>query len=97
MQIGTVQATGVTPEGTSTATHDAVNGSFAELLQQATSQVNQAQQEAEKAARDFALGEAQSIHNTIIEIERADLSLRLLTQVRNKVVEAYQEIMRMQI
>lgn len=97
MQIGTIQTAGVAPEGTSTATHDAVNGSFAELLQQATTQVNQAQQEAEKAARDFALGETQSIHNTIIELERADLSLRLLTQVRNKVVEAYQEIMRMQI
>jgi flagellar hook-basal body complex protein FliE len=97
MQIGTVQTAGVASESATTAAPDAVNGSFAELLQQATAQVNQAQQEAEKTARDFALGETQSIHNTIIELERADLSLRLLTQVRNKVVEAYQEIMRMQI
>jgi flagellar hook-basal body complex protein FliE len=59
--------------------------------------VNQTQQEAEKAARAFALGETQSIHDTMITLERADLSLRLLTQIRNKAVEAYQEMMRMQI
>ncbi len=49
------------------------------------------------AARAFALGQAPSVHDTMIAMEKADLSLRLTTKVRNKVVEAYQEIMRMQV
>jgi flagellar hook-basal body complex protein FliE len=80
-----------------TGARQAVAGGFADLLQQATEQVNAVQQEAEKASRAFALGETQSIHDTMITLERADLSLRLLTQIRNKAVEAYQEMMRMQI
>lgn len=97
MQIGTVQTAGVVPESISTVARHTADRSFSELLQQATEQVNQTQQEAEKAARDFALGETQSIHDTMITLERADLSLRLLTQIRNKAVEAYQDMMRMQI
>jgi flagellar hook-basal body complex protein FliE len=43
------------------------------------------------------LGQAPSVHDTMIAMEKADVSLRLTTKVRNKVVEAYQEIMRMQV
>jgi flagellar hook-basal body complex protein FliE len=70
---------------------------FAEVLQEAVEAVNHMHHEADNAARDFVVGEAQSLHETMIAVEKADISLRLLTQVRNKGVEAYQEIMRMQI
>ena len=70
---------------------------FSDLLQEAVSSVNDLQQKAESTARDFVVGDANSIHNTILSLEKADLSLRLLNQTRNKVVEAYQEVMRMQI
>ena len=97
MQTAAIQAAGVAPESPATvAPHTAQKG-FVDLLQQATEQVNRAQQAADKAAQDFALGNTPDIHDTIIAIEKADLSLRLLTQVRNKAVEAYQEVMRMQI
>ncbi len=72
-------------------------GSFATLLQQSLERVNGLQHEADAAARAFALGQAPSVHDTMIAMEKADLSLRLTTKVRNKVVEAYQEIMRMQV
>ena len=72
-------------------------GGFANLLQEAVAQVDTAQRQAEDAARDFAVSEAQSVHDTVLRLEQADLSLRLLTQVRNKVVDAYQEFMRMSI
>ena len=72
-------------------------GSFATLLQQSLERVDGLQHEADAAARAFALGQAPSIHDTMIAMEKADLSLRLTTKVRNKVVEAYQEIMRMQV
>jgi flagellar hook-basal body complex protein FliE len=71
--------------------------SFANVLQQAVGTVNDLQAHAETAARDFVVGRAQSVHDTMIAMEKADVSLRLLTQMRNKAVEAYQEIMRMQI
>ena len=73
------------------------SGSFATLLQQSLERVDGLQHEADAAARAFALGQAPSVHDTMITMEKADLSLRLTTKVRNKVVEAYQEIMRMQV
>ena len=73
------------------------SGSFTTLLQQSLERVNGLQHEADTAARAFALGQAPSVHDTMIAMEKADLSLRLTTKVRNKVVEAYQEIMRMQV
>ena len=73
------------------------SGSFATVLQQSLERVDGLQHEADAAARAFALGQAPSVHDTMITMEKADLSLRLTTKVRNKVVEAYQEIMRMQV
>ena len=73
------------------------SGSFATLLQHSLEQVNGLQHDADAAARAFALGQAPSVHETMISMEKADISLRLTTKIRNKVVEAYQDIMRMQI
>jgi flagellar hook-basal body complex protein FliE len=73
------------------------SGSFATLLQQSLERVNGLQHEADAAARAFALGQVPSVHDTMIAMEKADLSLRLTTKIRNKAVEAYQEIMRMQV
>jgi flagellar hook-basal body complex protein FliE len=42
-------------------------------------------------------GESQDLHTTVIAMQKADLSFQLMMQVRNKIVEAYQEIMRMQM
>lgn len=81
------------------STPDTNNGKpgFSQLLQGALDQVNRLQHEADAAARDFAVGDAQNIHEIMIAMEKADISLRLLTQIRNKAIESYQEIMRMQI
>ena len=73
------------------------SGSFATLLQHSLERVNGLQHEADAAARAFALGQAPSVHDTMIAMEKADIALRLTTKVRNKVVEAYQDIMRMQV
>lgn len=70
---------------------------FATVLQQALDHVNGLQHDADAAAQAFALGQAPNVHDTVITMEKADLSLRLATRVRNKVVEAYQDIMRMQV
>jgi len=53
-------------------------------------------QQADEDTRDVILGK-KDVHQAMISIERAHLSLRLMIQVRNKVISAYEEIMRMQI
>jgi len=70
---------------------------FAEILKEAFDKVNQVQKNAEQMASDFALGRISNIHEVIIEAEKATIALRLTTEVRNRIVEAYREIMRMQL
>lgn len=45
----------------------------------------------------LAVGDEKNVHETMLAIEKADLSFRLLLQVRNKLLGAYQEIMRLQV
>ena len=71
--------------------------SFADTLSESLAKVNDLQKEADKAIEDFASGETRNIHETMIAVGKADLAFRLTMQVRNKIVEAYQEVMRTQI
>ncbi|MCS7241162.1 MAG: flagellar hook-basal body complex protein FliE [Candidatus Caldatribacterium sp.] len=70
---------------------------FADTLWQALEEVDNLQKEADAAILDVALGKEENLHRAIIALERANLALGLAVQVRNKVIEAYQEIMRMQV
>ncbi|MBS1254115.1 MAG: Flagellar hook-basal body complex protein FliE [Anaerolineales bacterium] len=70
---------------------------FGRLLTQAVDDLNQVNSEANEAVARLAAGESVELHNVMIAVEEADLSLRLALQVRNKLVEAYREIQRMQV
>lgn len=72
-------------------------GSFAGLLQEAVAQTSQLQQEADALSEQVARGRSGDLAATMIAIEKAQISFQLMLQVRNKVVEAYQEIMRMPV
>jgi len=74
-----------------------ISGKFAEALKDSLSEVNQAQIAADRAAEQVAAGKTKNLHEAMIKLEEADISLRMVVQVRNKVVEAYQEVMRMQV
>ena len=76
---------------------DKAGGSFADALQKSLGEVNSMQQQADAAITALATGEKVSLHETMIAMEQADVSFRLMMQVRNKIVEAYQEILRMQV
>lgn len=71
--------------------------SFQQLLSQAIQDVNAKHVEAEQMTQKLMTGEIQDVHQVMIAAQKASLSLQLTVQVRNKVVEAYQEIMRMQV
>lgn len=73
------------------------NGLFAGIIKQAMNDVNQAQVEADQAIQELATGNEKDIHQTMIALEKAEVSFQLMMQVRNKIVSAYEEIMRMQI
>jgi flagellar hook-basal body complex protein FliE len=71
--------------------------SFGEFLTDALNNVNQLQNDASKASMNLAAGKIQDISEVTIAAEKATVALQLTMQVRNKVVEAYQEVMRMQV
>jgi len=80
------------PLGQAVQGHD-----FKQVLQTYLAEVNDLQLEADKAVRDLVTGKAESFHEVIVAMSEADLSFRLMMQIRNKLVEAYKEIMRMQV
>lgn len=71
--------------------------SFGNFLKKAVNEVNQLHAESDQAAEKIASGKEVDVHNTMIALEKADVSFQLMIQVRNKTLEAYQEILRMQV
>ena len=76
-----------TPEG----------GGFLETLQKSMDAVNTDQLQADASIKDLVAGKTKNIHETMLQIQKADLSLKAMMQVRNKILEAYKEIIRMQV
>ena len=70
-----------------------INRTFEKLLQD----VNQQQFNAEAKQVELMVTENKDIHGTMLALEKADLSMRLMLQIRNKLVSAYEEVMRMQV
>jgi len=73
------------------------SGNFGEWLGKEVTQLNQVMLAAESRLQDQAAGRTQNLHEVMIAMEEARLSLQLAMQIRNKVLDAYQELMRMQI
>jgi flagellar hook-basal body complex protein FliE len=71
--------------------------SFGEVLKDSLAQVNSLQNEADGAIRSLATGGTATLHDTMLAVQKAELSFKLMMQVRNKIVEAYQEVLRMQV
>ena len=71
--------------------------SFSDTMSKQLEDVNELQIQSEKASEALALGDLDNIHEVMIKTEEAKLALEMTVQIRNKVVEAYQEIMKMQI
>jgi flagellar hook-basal body complex protein FliE len=71
--------------------------SFAQHLKEAVDNVNKLQINADIETQKLVAGEAENLHQVLIATEEAKIALELTVQVRNKIIEAYQEISRMQI
>jgi len=77
----------LTPEG----------ASFGDLLKQAMQEVDAAQHTATQEARNLMTGEATDMHTAILAVQKADVSFQMMMAVRSKLIDAYREVMRMQM
>ncbi len=69
--------------------------SFGKMLVHSLNEVNQLKLNADEAVSDLAVGEQKDIHQTMIALEKADIAFQLLMQIRNKIITAYETVMRM--
>ena len=78
-------------------TNKTTSTNFADILGEALNKVNDLQLESQAVTDSFLSGETDNIHNVMITSSKANLALQMTIQVRNKVMDAYNEIMNMQI
>lgn len=70
---------------------------FSEIFKNQLEEVNKLQNTSDKLTNQLVTGEVEDVSQVMVAAQKASLSLQLTVQVRNKVVEAYQEVMRMQL
>jgi flagellar hook-basal body complex protein FliE len=71
--------------------------SFADTLKESIAEVNDLKLQADAAIEKLATGESTDIQETIMAVEKADVSFKLMMEVRSKILNAYQEVMRTQV
>jgi len=96
MQINSVGAAGI-QSLQSGVKPEAAEGGFSELLQNFLGEANQQLQQADAAEALMRDGKVQNMEALMYQIEKSDIALKLVTEIRNKALESYQEIMRMQV
>lgn len=70
---------------------------FADVLTDLVKETDQLQKTSEDTVEGFVAGEIDDVHQVMVAMNRADLSFRMMLEVRNKLVEAYQEVMRLPV
>jgi len=71
--------------------------SFSQVLKEKIEEANQLQLETDSVAEQFIAGEPIELHEMVIAMEKADLAIRHVVQIRNKLLEAYKELVNMQL
>lgn len=79
------------------ATPSSTTTNFGQIFNEAFSRLNQQENAANQAITSLAAGEDIELHQVMLKMQEADLGFQLALQIRNKLVEAYQEVMRMQV
>ena len=73
------------------------NSNFSDIFKQAIDSVNQSQVSSDNMVQSFIKGEDVAMHDVMLSVQEAQMSMQLLLEVRNKFVEAYQEINKVQL
>ena len=98
MNINTIGIDPITINGAPLTKAKEVQGSgFGDILQESIAAVNQKAQEASALTEGLVSGQHSNIHETMIAMEESSISFRMLAKVQNKVIDAYREVMRLQL
>ncbi|MCU7919004.1 MAG: flagellar hook-basal body complex protein FliE [Candidatus Thiodiazotropha sp. (ex Dulcina madagascariensis)] len=73
------------------------NAEFIKWIKEGVNEINSKLINSEEELRKFAIGETQNLHQLMITLEKSKLNFELFMQVRNKMIEGYKEILRMQV
>ena len=95
--IKDVVSIGLESMGKAKAATGAGDATFVDMLKDSIQKVNTLQGEANNSMQGLVTGETKNIHETMIAMEKAHVSFNMMIQVRNKLLSAYEEIMRMQL
>jgi len=95
--ISQVASRGLGPSPAAAAVGPGGEGGFATALRRAVERVNQLEHDSAQEIRLLLAGQSEDLHKTLLAVQKADLAFTLLLETRNKVVQAYQEIMRIQV
>jgi flagellar hook-basal body complex protein FliE len=83
--------------GAARPAHAGEPGGFKDVFSKSMQEVNQLQKEADQAIQDLAVGKRDDYSGVITAVQKADVAFRTLMQVRNKLIDAYQEFQRMRV
>ena len=100
MEINNVNALlspDILKDKTSAAQTPSTGDAFAQSLKSAMNDVNSMQETSEKAMSDIATGQVKDLHQAALAIDKAEISMKLMLEVRNKALNAYQQISRTQM
>lgn len=70
---------------------------FSQVISKFLNEANGQQLHSQDVVRDFVSGDTKNVQDLVLSVAKADLSFRLVLEIRNKLIEAYQEVMRMQM
>ncbi len=101
MSVSSIHTPGMLPQSIQNPVRDSksTNGSlpFADMVKGLIRETDQQQLQSQDSVRQLITGETDSIHEVVLTTSRADLAFRLMMEIRNRLIESYQEVMRMQV
>ncbi|NLP13551.1 MAG: flagellar hook-basal body complex protein FliE [Clostridium sp.] len=77
--------------------NESIAGAFGEFLNNAMNEISELERQSSYIAEEFAAGRTDNIHQVMIAAQKVDIALQFTMQIRNKILDAYNEIMRIQI
>jgi len=96
-KIGTILPSELQKGSGAAAKTETGGDSFSDILKKTINETNELQVHGEQAATDIATGQVKDLHQAAIAIDKAETSMKLILEVRNKAVSAYKEILRTQM
>ena len=70
---------------------------FSDILKNALEEANELKQESDKLTSDYLTGRTDNLHEVMIAAQKSEISIMFVTEVRNRIMDAYQEFARMQV